>query len=145
MNTLITIISMVLFVVLGIIIYNILNGMDSKNKIIIFFSEIIICLIFTTILFNMSSLGIEYPNSKSKEIAMRTLVLIFTPINGILLLPNITRIMNERQNDKINKEEYTKKLQKFFIIIVLLIIIEFIYLKNIQIGILSNYNIQKWL
>ena len=67
MNALISVISIILFIVLGIIIYNGLNGMDLKKKIIIFIFEIIVCLIFTMILFNISSLGIEYPNSQSRN------------------------------------------------------------------------------
>ena len=81
MNALISMISIILFIVLGIIIYNGLNGMDLKKKIIIFIFEIIVCLIFTMILFNISSLGIEYPNSQSREIALKILVTIFTPMN----------------------------------------------------------------
>ena len=107
MNTIITVISIILFLVLSIIIYNGLNGMNQKKKIIIFFIEIIVCFVFTTILFNLSSIGIEYLNSKNKGIAMRTLVAIFTPINGIILLPNITRIINESQNGEINKDFIT--------------------------------------
>ena len=74
---------------------------------------------------------------------MRTLVAIFTPINGIILLPNITRIINESQNGEINKEECKKRLKKSLIVFILLVIIEFVYLKNTQIGILNNYNMQK--
>ena len=143
MNTIITVISIILFLVLSIIIYNGLNVMNQKKKIIIFFIEIIVCFVFTTILFNLSSIGIEYLNSKNKGIAMRTLVAIFTPINGIILLPNITRIINERQNGEINKEECKKRLKKSLIVFILLVIIEFVYLKNTQIGILNNYNMQK--
>ena len=130
MNTIITVISIILFLVLSIIIYNGLNGMNQKKKIIIFFIEIIVCFVFTTILFNLSSIGIEYLNSKNKGIAMRTLVAIFTPINGIILLPNITRIINESQNGEINKEECKKRLKKSLIVFILLVIIEFVYLKN---------------
>ena len=143
MNTIITVISIILFLVLSIIIYNGLNGMNQKKKIIIFFIEIIVCFVFTTILFNLSSIGIEYLNSKNKGIEMRTLVAIFTPINGIILLPNITRIINESQNGEINKEECKKRLKKSLIVFILLVIIEFVYLKNTQIGILNNYNMQK--
>ena len=110
MNALISVISIILFIVLGIIIYNGLNGMDLKKKIIIFIFEIIVCLIFTMILFNISSLGIEYPNSQSREIALKILVTIFTPMNGIILLPNITRLINESQNGEIDKEECARKL-----------------------------------
>ena len=143
MNVLITIISIILFFVLGIIIYNGLNGIELKYKIIIFLIEIFLCFVVTIILFNISSIGIEYPNSKSKTIAMKTLVLIFTPINGILLLPNVTRIINESKNEEITKEEFGKKIKKFLITFIILIIIEFIYLKNTQNGILNNYNMIK--
>lgn len=141
MNALITIIAIILFLVLGIIIYNGLNGMDNKKKVIIFLVEIIACLIFTITLFNISSIGVDYPSEQNKKIAMKTLVAIFTPINGILLLPNITRIINESQNGEISKDECNKKIKKFLSIFVLVLIIEFIYLRNTQIGILSNYNI----
>lgn len=143
MNALITIIAIILFLVLGIIIYNGLNGMDNKKKVIIFLVEIIACLIFTITLFNISSIGVDYPSEQNKKIAMKTLVAIFTPINGILLLPNITRIINESKNGEIGKDECNKKIKKFLSIFVLVLIIEFIYLRNTQIGILSNYNIQK--
>lgn len=142
MNALISVISIILFIVLGIIIYNGLNGMDLKKKIIIFIFEIIVCLIFTMILFNISSLGIEYPNSQSREIALKILVTIFTPMNGIILLPNITRLINESQNGEIDKEECARKLKNTLIIFILLVIIEFVYLRNTQIGILNNYNMQ---
>ena len=141
-NALISVISIILFIVLGIIIYNGLNGMDLKKKIIIFIFEIIVCLIFTMILFNISSLGIEYPNSQSREIALKILVTIFTPMNGIILLPNITRLINESQNGEIDKEECARKLKKTLIIFILLVIMEFVYLRNTQIGILNNYNMQ---
>ena len=130
MNTLITIISIILFLVLSIIVYNGLSGMDNKKKIIIFLIEIIMCFVFTMILFNISSLGIEYPNSKSKEIAMKTMVAIF-------------RTLNESQSGEIKKEECKKRLKKSLIIFLVLLIIEFIYLKNVQNGILSNYNMKK--
>lgn len=142
MNALISVISIILFIVLGIIIYNGLNGMDLKKKIIIFIFEIIVCLIFTMILFNISSLGIEYPNNQSREIALKILVTIFTPMNGIILLPNITRLINESQNGEIDKEECARKLKKTLIIFILLVIMEFVYLRNTQIGILNNYNMQ---
>ena len=141
-NAIISMISIILFIVLGIIIYNGLNGMDLKKKIIIFIFEIIVCLIFTMILFNISSLGIEYPNSQSREIALKILVTIFTPMNGIILLPNITRLINESQNGEIDKEECARKLKKTLIIFILLVIMEFVYLRNTQIGILNNYNMQ---
>ena len=128
MNALISVISIILFIVLGIIIYNGLNGMDLKKKIIIFIFEIIVCLIFTMILFNISSLGIEYPNSQSREIALKILVTIFTPMNGIILLPNITRLINESQNGEIDKEECARKLKKTLIIFILLVIMEFVYI-----------------
>ena len=130
MNALISVISIILFIVLGIIIYNGLNGMDLKKKIIIFIFEIIVCLIFTMILFDISSLGIEYPNSQSREIALKILVTIFTPMNGIILLPNVTRLINESQNGEIDKEECARKLKKTLIIFILLVIMEFVYLRN---------------
>ena len=127
MNALISIISIIFFIILGISIYNGLNGIDLKKKIIIFIFEIIVCLIFTMILFNISSLGIEYPNSQSREIALKILVTIFTPMNGIILLPNITRLINESQNGEIDKEECARKLKKTLIIFILLVIMEFVY------------------
>ena len=128
--------------ILNITTNELINGMDLKKKIIIFIFEIIVCLIFTMILFNISSLGIEYPNSQSREIALKILVTIFTPMNGIILLPNITRLINESQNGEIDKEECARKLKKTLIIFILLVIMEFVYLRNTQIGILNNYNMQ---
>ena len=71
MNALISIISIILFIVLGIIIYNGLNGMDLKKKIVIFIFEIIVCLIFTMILFNISDKTLkntDYAELRNDEI-----------------------------------------------------------------------------
>ena len=46
------------------------------------------------------------------------------------------------QNGEIDKEECARKLKKTLIIFILLVIMEFVYLRNTQIGILNNYNMQ---
>lgn len=143
MEIIITTISVSLFFALIMIIYNVLNDLDIKNRIIICCMEIIVCLILTIIIFNLASVGVEYPNNKDKMIAMKTLVSIFAPINGIILMPNITKTIKQSRHNEISKNEFAKKIKKITIIFIILIIIEIIYLKNTQQGILNYYKIQK--
>ena len=143
MNALIIIISITLFTVLSTIIYNELNDMENRKKFIVIFFEIIICLIFSILILKFSSFGIKYPTDRNKNSVTKILVAIFTPINGIILLPEITKIINEMQNEEKDNDKFNKRLKKIIIRCVVLVIIEVIYLKNIQNGILNIYKMKQ--
>lgn len=137
MNTIIAIASLILFITLAINIFNALNEIEIKKRIFIVACGILICFIFTLIIFSISSNGIQYINPEQKNTVKGMIVSIFTPINGIILLPILMRTINGIKSNEISKDEASKKIRIILIIFLILFIIENIYFKNIQNGIMS--------
>ena len=140
MQILTIITSIILFVALVVITWNRLSQFDAKAKIKICTIGIIICLIITILIFQIASIGIEYVNSNSKGAVMQVITLLFTPINGIVCLPYLAKILDKVKSGEMKKEEAKKKLIVFTILVVLIIVIEIFYFKDIQNGIMEYAN-----
>jgi hypothetical protein len=67
----------------------------------------------------------------------RIILLIFTPINGFAVLPQVANIISRVKNGNISNEDLQKKIRVVLIICIVLIIFECIYFKNIQTGIID--------
>lgn len=140
MGIVIYMVSIILFIVAGVLTWSKLADLETKNKIIICAISLITCIIFTLIIFGLSSIGIEYPNSEGKAVIRNTLTSIFVPINGIIFIPYIAKILIQIKNNDIDQEQMRKKLIKLLILFILVVIIEINYLKNIQLGTINVSN-----
>ena len=140
MGLLIIIVSTILFIVLIKLTWNRLNNVEAKQKIIICALGITVSLIITSIIFFISSIGIEYKSQAGKQAIMRIILLIFTPINGMSYMPYFAKVLGNAKNKKAGKEKSTSKLKKCMIIALIIFIIEIIYLKNMQNGIIEYAN-----
>ena len=140
MTSFIIIVVIALFLVLvGFTIYR-AEAYDGMERIVICVAGILISWLITSILFNLSSKGIEYASEEVEQEISKILVLVFTPINGIMFMPYIAKLMSKYKFDEITSNELTKKILLLIAIIIILFIIEVIYLKNIQLGILNVAN-----
>lgn len=140
MTSFIIIVVIALFVVLiGFTIYR-AEAYDGMERIVICVAGILISWLLTSILFKLSSIGIEYGNVEIEQEVSKILVLVFTPINGIIYMPYIAKLMSKYKFDEIQSEELFKKIIILIAITILLFIVEVIYLKNIQLGILNVAN-----
>lgn len=137
MTTIIVLISIMLFAILLILIWNRLSNFDLRKKIITCVLSLIICLSLTLIIFSISSNGIQYQNLNEKQTITKTFVAIFTPINGIIIIPYFVKILNDIRTKKTNKEQTKRKLIIFLILLTLGAIIEINYFKSIQLGIIE--------
>ena len=140
MTSFIIIVVIALFIVLiGFTIYR-AEAYDGMERIVICVVGILISWLIASILFSLSSKGIEYVNLEIAQEIRKTLVLIFTPINGIIYMPYIAKLMSKYKFDEIKKEELTRKILFLIVISIILFIVEVIYLKNIQLGIFNIAN-----
>jgi len=130
MGTLVTSISIILFLVLILSIWSRLTELETNKKVIMCAIITIIYIILTLIMFVISSSGVEYPKGEQKSTIIKTFVMIFAPINGIVITPFISKITNNEEND-------SKRKILIVVIILILAIIEIIYFKNIQLGIIG--------
>ena len=93
--------------------------------------------ILTLILFWISKIGVTYPKKEMIGEVRRIILLSFIPINGFLILTQCASIFAQVKSGMVSKEDMQKKIKRFVIIFVVLIIFEAIYFKNIQNGIIN--------
>ncbi len=132
------IIIIVLFAVLiGWTLNNLYNVTNVKAKIIFIIISTLLILLITFILFNISKSSIQYPNESMVKDVRNILVLTFAPVNGIVIIPFIAKQISRVKENSIEEDELKKKIILMSIIFILILILECMYLKNIQIGILK--------
>lgn len=128
----------ILFAILVLWIWN--NAKDFETnvqKIVFIVAGIIILGIITTIVFSISKIGIQYPNVKMVSYVRKIAISIFIPINGYVSLPYIASIISAINIGKYDDEKIKKKTIFLGIIFIMVIIIETIYLKDFQKGIIE--------
>ena len=89
----------------------------------------------TWIIYQITKVGVEYPNEEMKNSIQNILVAIFTGINGMIVMPQIGKMLDKINEDEMEKQEFTKKLIILMIVFVISIIIEIGYMKDTQQGI----------
>lgn len=139
---------MIFIIMIALIIYFVLIawtwqslGFIEKNKKVVFIIVgIIIMYAITWIIYQITKVGVEYPNEEMKNSIQNILVAIFTGINGMIIMPQIGKMLDKINEDEMKKQEFTKKLIILMIVFVISIIIEIGYMKDTQQGIVKIYH-----
>ena len=97
----------------------------------------------TYILFLFSKIGVNYPKHEMIKDVRNIILLIFVPINGFATLPQGINLINRIKDGNISQEEKEKKIKILSIVILVLLIFEAIYFKNIQNGIINYINLKQ--
>ena len=90
--------------------------------------------LLTLILFWISKIGVEYPKKEMIGEVRRIILLSFIPINGFLVLTQSASIFAQAKSGMVSKEDMQKKIKRLVILFIVLIVVEAIYFKNIQNG-----------
>ena len=140
MTSFIIIVVIILFIVLAGFTWYRAEAFDGMERVIICVAGILFSWIITSILFKISSNGIEYINLEMEKEISKILILVFTPINGIIYMPYISKLISQYKFDEIKINEISKKIFILAIILIIVFAIEVAYLKNIQLGIFDVAN-----
>lgn len=97
-------------------------------------------IVLTLLLFGISSIGVNYPKQEMIGEVRKVILLTFVPLNGIVVLPQLASLFTRVKSGMLSKDELAKKIRILAIIFVILVIIECIYFKNIQGGIIEIIN-----
>lgn len=139
MPVIITIIIAIFLILISWIWHN-LGSIDKTKKVITIIIALILMYVITLILFNISKSDLNY-NKEEDMLAVRNiLVLLFTSINGMIVMPFVAKILNKIYENEIDYEKARKSFIIIFTIFAIIIFFECGYLKNIQQGILDIYN-----
>ena len=119
-------------------------GFIEKNKKVAFIIiGIILMYVITLIIFHMSKDGINYQSIDIQNKIQNVIVAILTGINGIIVMPQVGKLLNRINEDEIKKETLKKRIIILTIIFILCLIFESEYMKDTQEGILRVYNSQQ--
>lgn len=114
-----------------------LGNIEKQKKILYIICGIFITWIITFIIYNISKIGIVYENQEIMKTIRKVFVLVFTIINGYVLLPYTFKIFDKINNEEIKKEQIKKKLIIMLIIFIIISIFEVQYLASLQMGTLQ--------
>lgn len=120
-----------------------LGDIEKPKKIVFCLMGCLIMYILTLIIYQIAKIGVEYPNTEIQKSIQNVLVAVFTGINGIVVMPQIGKMLDKIQEDEMKKEEFIKKLIILMIVFVICILIEMGYMKDTQQGILKIYHAMK--
>lgn len=143
MTSFIIIIIIALFIVLVGFTWYRLEAYEGMERIIICVIGILLSWGIANILFNISSNGFEYATPELKDKVSEILVILFTPINGIMFMPYVSKIMSNIKFNEIEQQEAVKKVLILIVILVIVFFIEVQYLKYIQGGMFQIVNSMK--
>ena len=117
-----------------------LGEIGKIKKVVFIIIGTFILYLITMLLFNFSQNGISYEQEEMKNEVRNIVVLLFTGINGVLILPNIARLYEKVQAGEMEKERLIKRIIIYIVIWVICMWIEVNYMTSIQEGILQVYN-----
>ena len=131
MHTIIIIAIIILNIFSIIMLLKMLKGTELKIKIITCIALILSMFIISNIIYGIGNMGIigEIAN-KSKNM----ILLVLMPINMMIIASPIALQINKAHSKEIEKEEFSKKIITLVLIDIAILIVECIYIKNIQLG-----------
>lgn len=131
MHTIIIIAIIILNIFSIIMLLKMLKGTELKIKIITCIALILFMFIISNIIYGIGNIGIigEIAN-KSKNM----ILLVLMPINMMIIASPIALQINKAQSKEIEKEEFLKKIITLVLVDIAILIVECIYIKNIQLG-----------
>lgn len=139
----IIIIIIILFLVLIGWTWNNLEDIEKPKKVGYIIISILITYIITLIIFNVSKSEIEYQNQNMVTSVQNILVAVFTAVNGFIVVQYFAKIVGQMYMNQIEKNTVIIKVVILLIIFIACIIFECGYMKDIQIGIINVYNLNK--
>ncbi len=138
---------MAFIITISIIIYLIniawtwksLGDLSKSKKVAFIVIGLIAIYIITTIVFFISQNGVQYENEESIGTIKNVLVAIFAGINGIILLPQMAKILDKAKEGEIEKNQLRNRIILWLVVLLICLIFECGYMKDTQEGILEIY------
>lgn len=127
-------ISMVLYAIGMVIVYHNIPAFEKPQKVRLIAIGIVITLILTFILCNIVAGQIEGYQEQLIRTTKNIAILLFSPINFIILIPYLGNILNKNRDEQIEEKQLKKRFVILGIITILVIVVELSYIKNFCLG-----------
>lgn len=117
-----------------------LGFIDKSKKVAFIFIGILIMYGITWIVFQIAKGEIDYQSKEIQNNIQNILIAIFTGINGIIVMPQIGKILDKIKENEIEKEKIIKKIVILVVVFMACLIFENTYMRDTQEGILEIYH-----
>ena len=114
-----------------------LGELEKSKKVIFIVIGLVAIYIITTIVFFISQKGVQYENEESMRTIKNVLVAVFAGINGIVLLPQMAKILDNAKEGEMEKNQLINRIILWIIILLICLIFECGYMKDTQQGIVN--------
>lgn len=138
---------MILIIVIIAVIYMLLiawtwhslGEIEKSKKVMVIGIGILIIYFMTLFIFLISKQGIVYENVEMSKAVRNVLVIMFTSVNGLIVLPFLARQLDKIHEGEMEKTKFSKITLILLIIFIICLGIEYGYMKSTQQGILNIY------
>ena len=137
--TFIILISIVVYLINIAWTWKSLGELEKGKKTIFIVIGLVIIYIITIIIFSISQNGIQYENEESLGTVRNMLVAVFSGINGLIILPQLAKILDKAKEGKIEKNQIRNRIIIWIAILIICLIFECGYMKDTQVGIIEIY------
>ena len=139
---------MLVFIYIFILIINIVSivltyhflgkEMEKKTKGIFIIVGIAINYILVSISYWLGTINIDL--GVDSDLGKNLLVFTFVPVNGIITMPFLASSYKNLQNGRLKETPFRNRCILIGVILLIVLVIEFFYFKDIQTGILNILN-----
>ena len=116
-----------------------LGNIDNSKKVMVIIISLIILFIITFIMFNISKQDISYNSEQEMQDVRNVLVILFTFINALIIMPIIAKTISKVRENEITQEQFKKRFIIILVVFLIILIFECGYMKSIQQQILNIY------
>lgn len=136
----IIIVTIAIYLILMAWTWQSLGFLEKPKKVAFIIIGMILMYLITLIIFQMAKEGIVYENEPIRKSIQNILVAIFTGINGMIVMPQIGKILDKMNEDELEQIQWKKRIILLIIVVILCVIFEVGYMKDTQKGILNMYH-----
>ena len=137
--TFILLITIIIYLVMIVWTWKVLGEIEKTKKVLFIAIGVLIVYLITLLVNSFAQSGIEFEKEAMAKEIKNILVLVFTGLNSMIILPFVARNLEKLDNGDIEKDELSKKIVILIIIFIICMIFECNYMKNTQEGILEIY------
>ncbi len=121
---------LILNIVSILLMYRCLTGFEKKERLIFVAAGTAIMYILTSIVYWISTRNIEI--TEVSQTGKDLIIFAFVPVNGILILPLFAKSFSKLKNGSIDGVVFRNRGIILGVILIVLLVLECIYFKNIQ-------------
>ena len=116
-----------------------LGFIEKGKKVAIIILGMIFMYLITLVIFQMAKSGVTYENKEIQGSVQNILVAIFTGVNGIIVMPQVGKMLDKMNENQIEKDKFMKRILILVVVFAVCAIFEVTYMKETQDGILRVY------